>query len=145
MKSFILLFSLLFTANSFAQSCLGQWVTIDDETGEKKSVVELYKKDDKMYGKIVYLFPRKGIEKNPKCKECSGDLKNKPIEGMVIAKNLKWNESEWAGGTILDPENGKVYSVKIWINPDNSKRLNVRGYIGPFYRTQTWIKAEKEY
>jgi len=145
MKVLILIFAAFFSFELVAQSCLGQWITIDDETGEKKSVVELYKKDDKMYGKIIYLFPRKGVEKDPKCKECSGDLKNKPILGMTIAKNLKWNESEWTGGTILDPENGKVYTVKMWINPDDHKKLNVRGYIGPFYRTQTWIKAEKEY
>ena len=145
MKSLFFLFAFLSFQTAFGQTCIGQWVTIDDESHEKKSVVELYKKDGKMYGKIVFLYPNKENDPNPKCKNCSGDLKNKPILGMHIVRGLSWDENEWEGGTILDPENGKVYTVKIWIDPDNHKRLNVRGYIGPFYRTQTWIKSEKEY
>jgi uncharacterized protein (DUF2147 family) len=145
MKYLFSILGLALALNLFGQSCIGQWVTIDDNTGEKKSVVELYKKDGKLYGHIVYIFPRKGVEENPKCKECSGELKNKPITGMQIVKNLKWDGSAWEGGTILDPENGKTYTVKIWTENGDEKKLNVRGYIGPLYRTQTWVKATKEY
>jgi uncharacterized protein (DUF2147 family) len=145
MKYFFTFSALATMLNLFAQSCVGQWVTIDDNTGEKKSVVELVKKDGKLYGQIVYIFPRKGVEENPKCKECTGDLKNKPIVGMQIVKNLSWDGKSWEGGTILDPENGKTYTVKMWTEEGNDKKLNVRGYIGPFYRTQTWIRATKEY
>jgi uncharacterized protein (DUF2147 family) len=145
MKYFFSISAMAFMLNLFAQSCVGQWVTIDDNTGEKKSVVELVKKDGKLYGQIVYIFPRKGVEENAKCKECTGDLKNKPILGMQIVKNLSWNGTSWENGTILDPENGKTYTVKMWTEEGNDKKLNVRGYIGPFYRTQTWIRATKEY
>ncbi|MEY3075415.1 MAG: hypothetical protein RJB25_1057, partial [Bacteroidota bacterium] len=78
-----------------------------------------------------------------KCTECSGKLYNQPILGMLIAKQLKWNGSEWEGGTILDPDNGKTYTCSMWLNENNSDKLNVRGYIGPFYRTQEWIRTDK--
>lgn len=126
-----------------AQSCLGLWTTIDDETGLKKSVVELYKKDGKMYGKVVYIYKRGKDGPHSLCEKCQGSLKNKPVLGMQIVKNLTWNNSEWTGGTILDPNNGKTYDAKIWINPENHNKLNVRGYFGPVFRTQTWIKTEK--
>lgn len=123
-----------------AQSCLGTWITIDDKTGKKKSKVELYKKDGKLYGKIVYLFPREGREENPKCKKCTDDRKDQPLVGLQIVRGLEWDGGEWEDGTIVDPESGKVYTCAIWIDRDDYNKLHVRGYVGPFFRTQTWIK-----
>ena len=145
MKRLILLSFCMFCLHVIgnAQSCLGLWITIDDETGLKKSVVELYKVDGKMYGKIVYIYKHGKDGPHSLCDQCEGSLKNKPVMGMQILKNMSWDGSEWAGGTILDPKNGKTYDAKIWINAENFNKLNVRGYIGPFFRTQTWIKTEK--
>jgi uncharacterized protein (DUF2147 family) len=133
---------LLLSMNMFAQSCIGKWVTIDDESGKKKSIVELYKVDGKLYGKITYLFPREGREDNPKCKKCTDDRKDQPLIGLQIVRGLKWNGSSWENGTIVDPEIGKLYTVKMWLEPGNANYLNVRGYVGPFYRTQKWVKAD---
>jgi uncharacterized protein (DUF2147 family) len=141
-KLALLIVGLLVSVMSFSQTCSGKWTTIDDETGKKKSIVELYKVDGKLYGKITYLYPREGREENPKCTKCTDDRKNKPLIGLQIVRNLKWDGEEWYGGTIVDPENGKIYTVKIWLNPDNPNKLNVRGYIGPFFRTQEWIRVE---
>lgn len=137
--SLFIVFMLIFIAAK-AQSCIGTWITIDDKTGKKKSKVELYKKGDLLFGKIVYLFPREGREPNPKCTKCKDDRKDQPIEGLQIIRGLKWDGGEWENGTIVDPENGKVYTCGIWIDRDNYDKLHVRGYVGPFYRTQTWIK-----
>ncbi|MEN9304151.1 MAG: hypothetical protein RL264_2580 [Bacteroidota bacterium] len=146
MKLFFLLqFAVFYSISSFSQHCVGQWVTFDDVTGEKRSVVELYKKDGKLYGEVVKIFPRKGEEEFPKCEKCTGSLHNKPVVGMQIVKGLTWDGEEWEGGTILDPENGKTYTVKMWIEDGNEKKLMVRGYIGPFYRTQSWYRAAKDY
>jgi uncharacterized protein (DUF2147 family) len=142
MKYFALLVVFLTMKIAMAQTVIGKWVTIDDETKKKKSVVELYKVDGKLYGKIISLYPREGREDDPKCKKCSDDRKNKPIIGMQIVRGLKWDGSEWEDGTILDPEIGKIYTVKIWIDPNDHNKLNVRGYIGIFFRTQQWIKYE---
>lgn len=142
MRKYLLSCFVLFSLISFAQkTCVGKWITIDDESGKKKSIVELYKSESKLYGKITYLYPREGREDNPKCTKCSGDRKNKPLIGLQIVRGCKWNGSEWEGGTIVDPENGKVYDVKFWLDPSNANRLNVRGYIGIFFRTQQWIRT----
>ena len=132
----------MLSMNMFAQSCVGKWVTIDDESGKKKSIVDLYKIDGKLYGKITYLFPREGREDNPKCKKCTDDRKDQPLIGLQIVRGLKWNGSSWENGTIVDPEIGKLYTVKMWLEPGNANYLNVRGYVGPFYRTQKWVKAD---
>lgn len=126
---------------AFAQTAVGKWTTIDDKSGKKKSTVELYKNEGKLYGKITYLYPREGREENPVCKECTDDRKGKPLVGMQIVKGFDWNGKEWTDGTILDPENGKVYKCKIWLDASDGNKLNVRGYVGPFYRTQVWQKA----
>jgi len=142
MKQFILFIALFASLNSSAQSCVGKWITIDDETDKKKSIVELYKVDGKLYGKIIYLFPREGREDDPKCKKCTDDRKDQPLVGLQIVRSLKWDGEEWEGGTIVDPEIGKIYTVKMWLVEGNANLLNVRGYIGPLYRTQKWVRVE---
>ena len=145
MKSIVLALSFFFAfLNGMAQSCIGKWITIDDETGKQKSIVELYKQNDKLYGKITYLFPREGRGPNPKCTKCTDDRKDQPLVGLQIVRNLKWDGSTWNSGTIVDPENGKIYDVKMWLDEENKDRLNVRGYIGPFFRTQTWKRLDTE-
>jgi uncharacterized protein (DUF2147 family) len=122
---------------SFAQ-IEGKWKTIDDETKQAKSIVEIYKKSDgKYYGKISQLLIKPA---NPNCTECKDDRKNKPILGMEIIRGLKKDGNEFTGGTITDPKTGKTYKCTITKSGDN---LNVRGYIGLSLigRTQTWQKA----
>ena len=108
---FISLILFIFSAN--AQSIVGKWKTIDDETGKAKSIVEIYKKGDKYYGKIVdILDPTK---KKNKCKLCEDSRKDQPILGMEIIKDLEQDDDEFEDGTILDPKNGKIYDCKIWL------------------------------
>lgn len=137
-----LFFSFLFLVSTHLSnnSCVGKWETMDDETGKKKSIVELYKIDGKLYGKVVHIYPREGLKPNPSCKKCTDDRKNKPIIGMQIVRGLQWNGTEWENGTVLDPENGKVYTASIWLDSDNPNKLNLRGYVGIFYRTQQWVR-----
>ena len=139
MKKLILtgLFGLLTTIFINAQNIVGKWKTVDDETGKPKSVVEIYKKGDKYYGKIVQLLikPEKST-----CEKCTDDRKNKALVGLEIIRNLKKDGEEYSSGTILDPKKGKIYTCKIWIDKDKPNILNVRGYVGVFFRTQKWSK-----
>lgn len=135
---FVSIFLISLTSNAQDQ-IVGKWKTIDDNTGEAKSIVEIYKKGDKLYGKVSRILDESKREEL--CKECKGNDYNKPIEGLVILKNLEKDGDEYEDGTILDPENGKVYRCKIWIDEDNPKVLNVRGYIAFLYRTQQWLKV----
>ncbi len=133
---------MLLTVSINAQSVLGKWKTIDDETGKEKSIVEVYEKDGKVYGKIISLLNREPGDENPICDKCTDDRKGKHIVGMEIIRDMKKDGKKYEDGTIMDPANGKTYDCKMWIDEDNPKILKVRGYIAFFYRTQTWYKVE---
>ena len=141
-KLIVLTLAVMFNVMAFAQSSIGKWVTIDDKTNKKKTIVELYKDGDKMFGKIIYLYPREGREPNAKCDKCTDDRKGEPLVGLQIVRDLTWNGGAWEGGTIVDPETGKIYTCKMWVDSKDPDKLNVRGYIGPFFRTQTWVKVK---
>ena len=129
---------ILFSVFSFAQ-IEGKWKTIDDETGQAKSIVEVFKKSDgKYYGKVVKLLIK---PEKPNCTGCKDDRKNKPILGMEVIRGLKKDGNEFTGGSIIDPKNGKAYKCTVTRSGD---KLNVRGYIGfsLIGRTQTWHKAD---
>lgn len=123
-----------------AQSVIGKWKTFDDKTGDAKSIVEIYEKDSKVYGKIIEILnPEK---KNDKCTKCSGQDKDKPLKGLTIIKGLKKDGKEYSDGEILDPSSGKLY--KCTISLENKDKLKVRGYIGisALGRSQTWTRIE---
>lgn len=136
--SLVVFFTIVFNVQS--QNVLGKWKTIDDKTGEIKSIVEVYEKSGKVYGKVVEIL--RADHKKDVCSECEGAEKNKPILGMVIMNGLKKDGSEYNGGTILDPENGKKY--KCYITLESPDKLKLRGYIGfsLIGRTQYWIRAK---
>lgn len=142
LTAFVVAVLFAFTAQAGWKNVTGYWVTIDDESGKKKSVVKVYKEDGNLKGDIVKLLDPDGP--NPKCDQCSGKRKNQPIEGMTIIWGMVPDKSEgvWQDGTILDPENGKEYSAKLWTTSGGEK-LKVRGYVAMFYRTQTWHRTDK--
>jgi uncharacterized protein (DUF2147 family) len=122
-------------------SPVGLWKTIDDATGEAKSVIKVWEKDGAVYGTVVKLIDPS--EPDPVCDKCEGKLRNKPILGMTIMRGLRPDGDEWGGGTILDPENGKTYKVLIQV-VEGGRRLKVRGYIGISLlgRTQHWVRVK---
>ncbi|ATA88520.1 DUF2147 domain-containing protein [Capnocytophaga stomatis] len=134
----LLVFASMFALQ--AQSVLGKWKTIDDETGKEKSVVEIYEKNGLIYGKLVELLEEKN--KNAVCSACSGKNKNKPYLGLVIITDLKKDGDEWSGGKILDPKTGKEY--KCYMALEDSNKLKVRGYLGISLigRTQYWQRVK---
>ncbi len=118
---------------------VGKWTTVDDETGEAKSIVEIFKKSDgKYYGKIVKLLQKPA---NDNCVNCKDDRKNKPLLGLEIIRGLKKDGNEFTGGSITDPKSGKTYKCTITRNGD---KLGVRGYMGfsLIGRTQTWTATK---
>jgi uncharacterized protein (DUF2147 family) len=142
--------TVLFASSAMAEdakadttSPVGRWTTIDDETKKPKSVIAIYEENGKLFGKIEKLFREPKEDQNPVCDKCEGTLKNQPILGMVILQNLKKDDDEWTGGTIMDPANGKTYKCKIAVE-DGGKKLKVRGFVGMslFGRTQKWVRAE---
>ena len=101
--------------------------------------MEIYEKDGKVFGKVVELLNKD--RQDAVCDKCDGAKKDAPVLGMVIIENLEKDDDEYADGTILDPEKGKEYKCKIWVDENDANILNVRGYIAFLYRTQTWHRV----
>lgn len=131
---------LALSMSAMAADATGRWKTIDDKTGKVKSIVEISKATNGTFsGKVVEIVNSdKGP--NPLCDKCTGANKNKPIKGMTILWNLKPDgTNEWAGGTILDPANGKTYKSKAELQAGGNK-LDVAGCISFICRAQTWVR-----
>ncbi len=121
----------------------GLWKTIDDETKVEKSLVRIIDAGGVLLGKVEKILSDKP---DAKCLECTDERKGQPVQGMTILRDIKPDPDDkalWIGGDILDPNNGKVYKVRL--KPvDGGKKLEVRGYIGTplLGRTQTWLRVE---
>jgi uncharacterized protein (DUF2147 family) len=120
---------------------VGKWKTIDDETNEPKSIVQIFEKDGQYYGKIIELFLKPDADQNPTCDKCPADdpRKDQPTLGMEIIQDLEPDGDAYSGGTILDPKKGKVYKCKIWAEGDE---LKVQGSFLFISRTQTWHRVK---
>ena len=125
------------------QQIVGEWITVDDKTGEQLSVVKIFKATDGLYyGKIVKL-----LKGNPdeKCVACTGADKDKPVVGLIIIRGFQEKDGKLVGGDkgrVLDPENGKFYYGKIWLEDGNlilRGSLDKKGILG---RSQTWIRKK---
>ena len=142
MKNLYTTLLLLIVMFSYGQNStvIGKWKTIDDETGKAISVVEIFERSGKIYGKVIEILDAEHRKKV--CSNCSDDDKNKPILGLVVIKGLKKDKDEYGGGKILDPKNGKLY--KCYITLESKDKLKVRGYIGIslFGRTQYWFREK---
>ena len=121
---------------------VGLWKTIDDDGKTEKSLVRISESDGVLSGKVEKIFDP--AKQDSKCDKCSDERKDKPVLGMVILRNLKPDADDkevWSGGEVLDPNNGKTYKARL--KPlDGGKQLQLRGYIGPFFRTQVWQRIE---
>jgi len=122
-------------------SPIGLWKTIDDKTGSPRAIVRIYEQDGKLFGRIERSFTP-GAE-NRVCEECTDERKNRPIIGLIIIRNIRSKDGEYAGGDILDPDTGTVYRCKFHLD-QNGSRLIVRGYIGISLlgRSQTWQRQD---
>lgn len=122
---------------------VGLWKTIDDKTTKERSLVRITEAGGVFTGTIEKLLDP-AAPPDAKCGDCKDDRRDKPILGFLLIRNVKQSADDasvWDGGDITDPDNGKVYRVRL--RPvDAGKRLEVRGYVGPFYRTQHWQRVE---
>ncbi len=134
---------LALTSLAHAQmSPVGLWRSIDDASGQPKAEISIRDNGKGgLSGKVESSLQAPSPE--PICTLCTDDRKGQPKIGMEIIRDAKkaGSEAVWEGGTILDPENGKTYKLKLTPLEDG-KKLQVRGYIGPFYRTQVWQRVQ---
>lgn len=116
---------------------LGVWLT-----GSKEAKVEIFKKGDQYFGKIIWLIPEKQAKKDEKNPDAA--LRSQPLVGLEMLKGFSFDkgDDEWSDGTIYDPKNGKTYSCILTLK--DARTLNVRGYIGfsMIGRTDVWTKEK---
>ena len=127
---------------AFAQATpVGLWKTVDDETKQERSHVRISESGGVLSGKVEKVMD--ASKQDAVCDLCTDARKGKPVLGMTIVEGVKKNAGEdyWDAGSILDPNNGKVYKVRM-TPKDGGKALEVRGFIGPFFRNQQWIRVE---
>ncbi len=145
-KLLMALAALLISGAALAQANpVGLWKTIDDKTKVEKSLVRITATGGVIGGRIEKILDP-AAKPDAMCEECADERKGQPILGMSIISGIKKNAEHdglWDGGTILDPNNGKTYKLRLKPSEDG-KKLEVRGYIGAplFGRTQTWQRVE---
>ncbi len=134
---------LAFSGASLAQSTpVGLWRSIDDKTGEAKAEIRIAEAAGALVGRIERRLT-KDARPSDVCEECRDDRKGQPILGLEIIRGARkaTDREAWEGGKILDPENGREYSLRM-TPVEGGRRLEVRGSIGPFGRTQTWVRVQ---
>jgi uncharacterized protein (DUF2147 family) len=121
---------------------VGLWKTVDDETKAERSLSRISEAPSgALSGRVERIL--EADKASARCEKCSDERKGQPVLGMTLIRNAQPDAAHelWEGGDILDPANGKVYRLRL--KPlDGGKRLEVRGYIGPFFRSQQWIRVE---
>ncbi|MGM9514548.1 DUF2147 domain-containing protein [Roseateles sp. DB2] len=138
-----LIATVLLAAPAWAQSSpVGLWKTIDDDGKTEKSLVRISESNGVLVGNIEKIFDP--THQDSKCDLCKDDRKDKPVLGLQIIRGVKHDADDkalWTGGEILDPNNGKTYRTRL--KPiEGGKKLEMRGYVGFFYRTQVWVRVE---
>lgn len=120
---------------------LGEWITVDDATNEQWAVVTIYQADNQLYyGKITTMLYQTDDPEQLICTECKGEDHRKPFEGLIIIRDMQLKNGELHGGKVLDPNNGKFYYGKIYLNKQG--HLVLRGSLdkaGILGRSQTWL------
>ena len=133
----------LVSTAAFAQMTpVGNWHTIDDKTKEIKRLIVITEANGALTGRIDKLL-RKGADQDAKCTECTDDRKDKPMIGLEIIRGAKKVDGKdvWEDGKILDPENGKNYTLRL-TPVEGGKKLEVRGSVFGIGRTQTWVRVQ---
>ena len=122
-------------------SPVGRWEVIDDKGHKPVAIMKIVERHGEFLGRIEKLIPHPGDDPDPICSNCPGTLKGSPIQGLTVMQGLKKEGDEYGGGTILDPDSGNYYSVKMRLGPDGNT-LKVRGYLGISLlgRTEVWTR-----
>ncbi|GAB5534249.1 MAG: DUF2147 domain-containing protein [Rubricoccaceae bacterium] len=129
---------LLFAVPALAQTPVGVWRTIDDQTGEPKSLVRIFEESGNLVGDIQTLLPEGRL-----CEACVAPYQGTDVSGTRIMWGFSRDGDTWKGGRILNVANGKEYKAKMKLQPDGTLRL--WGYVGldtPLTRkAQVWERV----
>ena len=121
----------------------GLWRTYGDRSGRADGLVRIVEANGTFDGTVVKVFSPPAPDPNPRCEECSGELKDRPVVGLKILRGLRRDGDGYSGGEILDPDDGRVYRCMLRLL-QGGRRLEVRGYVGIALigRTQVWERQD---
>lgn len=139
----ITLLGVVACAPAWAQmSPVGTWESFDDKTHAPKAQIVISEAGGVLTGHVERLL-RPGADPKELCTRCTDDRKDQPMVGLEIIRGAKKVEGKgmWEDGRILDPESGATYALRL-TPVDGGQKLDVRGSIGPFGRTQTWTRIK---
>jgi uncharacterized protein (DUF2147 family) len=109
--------SMAFAADPLANTT---WQTYDD--GEPKGTVKITESNGVLTGTLI----------------AANTAKGKKHVGTTVIRGLKADGGgKYSGGTITDPAKGKDYRMTASLSGNT---LKLKGYIGPFSRSQEWKK-----
>jgi uncharacterized protein (DUF2147 family) len=120
---------------------VGTWKTYDDETGRPAALVRIFEEGGAFAGRVVEVLEP---DSPSRCAKCPGEWRDLPIAGLLVLTGLRWQGERYAGGDILDPDNGRLYRVEARLM-DHGRKLSVRGYLGlPILgRDQVWVRQQE--
>jgi len=132
-----------FSSGAAAQaSPAGLWRTFSDRSGQADGLVRIVEAQGHYEATVEAVFSPPAPSANPRCELCTGELKDRPVIGLKIMRDLR-PEGDAYVGEILDPDDGNVYRCKARLL-EGGRKLELRGYVGLpiFGRTQTWLRQE---
>jgi uncharacterized protein (DUF2147 family) len=122
---------------------VGYWKTIDDHTGQARSIVRIFEANGELRGRVEKFLNLPNGAKPPTCDKCPGDKKGKPVLGLEFLWGFKRDGTGWSDGSVLDPEEGRVYKANLEVL-DGGKHLKLFGYVRVVFkigRSQTWARV----
>ena len=136
----IVIFAITGAAAAQSSTPVGLWKTVN-EKGQPEGLVRITEVAGEFRATVEKVYSPPAPVAEPRCLDCTGELKDKPVVGMQILRGMRWDGEQYAGGEILDPNNGKFYRCLMRV-VDEGRKLEVRGYIGIslFGRTQVWLR-----
>lgn len=119
------------------ESILGEWCTQKEENRPPARVRFVRAQDGTYMGILSWSSePRKDVNnKDPKLRERS-------VVGIVLMWNLRYDDGEYVGGYVYNPEDGGTYRMHAEVLSPES--LKVRGYLGIslFGQTKMWSRFQ---
>ncbi len=142
----IFIFSVLFIFLPFfaeaadLSSPLGIWQTLNEDTRQPASLVKIDSEHGVLIGRIQALLPGAHFKPGDVCTACPEPFKNQAILGLKFLWGFEKDpDGTWKKGKVLDPLSGHIYQGTIKL-ADQGQKMELRGYWGPFWRTQTWSR-----
>ena len=136
----------------------GFWVSVDDKSGKMTAGWEIYITGNKLYGRILSVADHPQDVKATNCPDSikgfnqPGKVNEMPVVGTpwIFDLTVDRQPGSWSGGSIIDPDAGKLYKCKITFRPADGKKymtdtLEMRGEIGlGIGRSQYWRKSNRD-